>query len=69
MFRPFVGEIITAKVIDSTADGLRCKSSTVIIMTGCCLFLSSVVYFSASPGFKQFTLYMRFSAAYSLTHF
>ncbi|KAK9910879.1 hypothetical protein M0R45_034816 [Rubus argutus] len=23
MFRPFVGEIVTAKVIDSTADGLR----------------------------------------------
>lgn len=69
MFRPFVGEIITAKVIDSTADGLRCKSSTVIIMTGCCLFLSSLLYFSVSPWSKEFTLYMQFRAAYSLIHF
>ena len=44
MFRPFVGEIITARLKESTVDGLRCK----LQLLTCSGFFSEFSFISAS---------------------
>jgi DNA-directed RNA polymerase subunit E'/Rpb7 len=43
MFRPFPGEIISAKVISLDADGLRCMYSIISWFLDCNYLLASVV--------------------------
>lgn len=58
MFRPFVGEVISAKLKESDTNGLRCMLSNTFCLFVFFLSLSTLIYLFCSLGFVLLFLFL-----------